>query len=299
MSLGDAFQDPGACKPHTRVYDYVDGQLLVERQSDDSWNFQGQSPPGPADGIMDRFYSVYAWGPIGLISRRGVSIRNGFYDNEPPNPPGFVPQAWSTMCDYVPLADAMGNVLAVVDVASGNAQLQTFDAFGNRVGSAVSFHCASDLTRHDEHGLGDPVEAYRNQMAHFQWRGGEGSQTDLMHLDLIDRKEPPDPPTTVVKQAYTAPSTGFVYMGARYYEPETGRFLRSDDFVYDPVQFLSGQNNRWIYAANNPVDLTDQNGLFSTTSLLVGVGLVALGGVAGGVTNAAGGGGFWAGAAGG
>ena len=27
--------DPGACKPNVRVYDFVDGQLQVERESDD------------------------------------------------------------------------------------------------------------------------------------------------------------------------------------------------------------------------------------------------------------------------
>ncbi|WP_206305327.1 RHS repeat-associated core domain-containing protein, partial [Actinacidiphila soli] len=56
------------------------------------------------------------------------------------------------------------------------------------------------------------------------------------------------------------PSTGLVALGARYYNPELGRFLSTDP-AYDS---LSAQTaNPYSYGANNPVSYTDPTGLWS------------------------------------
>ncbi|MGM0562955.1 MAG: RHS repeat-associated core domain-containing protein [Pseudomonadota bacterium] len=52
--------------------------------------------------------------------------------------------------------------------------------------------------------------------------------------------------------------TGLIYMGARYYDPEIGRFLSPDPVGFDagnPVSF-----NKYAYANNNPYRYTDPDG---------------------------------------
>jgi RHS repeat-associated protein len=52
--------------------------------------------------------------------------------------------------------------------------------------------------------------------------------------------------------------TGLYYYGARYYDPELGRFTQADTIVPDPGD---GQSlNRYSYANNNPLKYTDPSG---------------------------------------
>lgn len=55
-------------------------------------------------------------------------------------------------------------------------------------------------------------------------------------------------------------TTGLSYMQARYYDQVTGRFLS-----IDPVTFMDNENpsffNRYAYAFNDPVNLTDPTGM--------------------------------------
>ncbi|MFJ8233564.1 ricin-type beta-trefoil lectin domain protein [Streptomyces sp. NPDC094448] len=55
-------------------------------------------------------------------------------------------------------------------------------------------------------------------------------------------------------------STGLVHLGAREYEPATGRFLSPDPLIdiADPVQM-----NGYVYGDNNPVTFADPSGLIS------------------------------------
>jgi len=52
--------------------------------------------------------------------------------------------------------------------------------------------------------------------------------------------------------------TGLYYYGARYYDPEMGRFTQADTMVPRP---LDGQAfNRYSYALNSPLGLVDPSG---------------------------------------
>ena len=149
LTGGDNLYDAGwQSSRFVRTYDYVDGRILVERESD----LHG-SPPD------ERFVSVYTWGPMGLISRRGVSVRDGHWDpagGEDCDPgPGtvmsgaFVYDNRDVMQDYTYMADHMGNIAALVDgtptsPTHGTARRQVFDAFGNNIGGYITFRCASD-----------------------------------------------------------------------------------------------------------------------------------------------------------
>jgi RHS repeat-associated protein len=64
-----------------------------------------------------------------------------------------------------------------------------------------------------------------------------------------------------INERYDA-ETRLQYLHARYYDPDLGRFLSPD--TWDPI--LAGVDiNRYAYAANDPVNLSDPNGhLFDT-----------------------------------
>jgi len=326
------------CWQQIRMYDYVDGKLLVERES----KIQGRP--------HKRFISVYTWGPLGLIARRGVSVRNGYwnpagtyvpseerpgecwYGDPPPawmgpcepgnpnspQPGGFVSDNPDVMQDYTYMADHMGNIMGLVDSATGTAKRQVFDAFGVNIGGFITFQCVSDhdyaeMPWHqhcgewgcwpwvnDEKGRtqcappvvyweeagppecplpeapepeprpwawqAQPIE--RMQTGSFNWRGGEGSITDRVTQDMQDTE------TWGLRwSAYTRPSTGLIYMQNRYYEPETGRFTQPDPVPYG-MEVSWGQNNRWVYSANDPVNLTDPTGEIIPLLVVIGVILI-------------------------
>jgi RHS repeat-associated protein len=54
------------------------------------------------------------------------------------------------------------------------------------------------------------------------------------------------------------PETGYLYLGARYYDPVVGRFLASDPKAFDEVTLHSF--NRYSYANNNPYRFVDLDG---------------------------------------
>ena len=52
--------------------------------------------------------------------------------------------------------------------------------------------------------------------------------------------------------------TGLYYYRAKYYDPATGRFLSED-----PIGFLNGDRNLYVYVGNQPTAKTDPSGLQS------------------------------------
>ena len=75
-------------------------------------------------------------------------------------------------------------------------------------------------------------------------------------------------------------ATGLNYMQARYYDPVIGRFLS-----IDPVDFMQTGDpryfNRYVYAANDPVNYVDANGeCFGPVALACGAGVAAVAGAA-------------------
>ena len=103
-----------------------------------------------------------------------------------------------------------------------------------------------------------------------QWRGSEGSQTDLASSDATDGQSP----ATYLYAADTQPSTGLIYMQARYYDPQVGRFTQTDPLPYGP-EAMWWQNNRWTYCANDPVNCSDPSG--ESLKGLFGFGLMLFG----------------------
>jgi hypothetical protein len=74
-----------------------------------------------------RLSSVYLWGPMGLVARRGVSWRNGNWNptGGPKGEGAFEYVNKNKMCDDTYIADAMGNVRGLFDVATAASVTET------------------------------------------------------------------------------------------------------------------------------------------------------------------------------
>ncbi len=80
---------------------------------------------------------------------------------------------------------------------------------------------------------------------------------------------------------YYDTETGLFYVGARYYDPEIGRWLSPEPNV-DAGEFDEGAGllayNVYAYCANNPVNFYDPSGEAILTCILVGAGIGLLAG---------------------
>ena len=59
---------------------------------------------------------------------------------------------------------------------------------------------------------------------------------------------------------YYDKESGLYYVGSRYYDPQTGRFINADGYV-STGQGLTG-NNMFAYCGNDPINRSDPSGLF-------------------------------------
>ena len=58
----------------------------------------------------------------------------------------------------------------------------------------------------------------------------------------------------------TTKLTGLIQFGARYYDPDIGRFITADPVLGSLSN--PGSLNRWAYCLNDPVNRVDLNGAF-------------------------------------
>jgi RHS repeat-associated protein len=79
-------------------------------------------------------------------------------------------------------------------------------------------------------------------------------------LPTADENHPDHDPAW--PDGYETPSTGFLQVGARDYDPDLGRWLQPDPEPVGP-ELQWGQNNRWAYCANDPVNASDPTGRLS------------------------------------
>ena len=70
--------------------------------------------------------------------------------------------------------------------------------------------------------------------------------------------------------------TGLYYLESRYYDPETGRFLSSDTLMSTGQSALG--YNMYAYCLNNPVNMSDYNGMLPSwaTKILIGVAVITV-----------------------
>ena len=87
--------------------------------------------------------------------------------------------------------------------------------------------------------------------------------------------------------------TGFYATGARYYDPQIGRFISADSLIASAGSSVQG-HNLFAYCFNNPVNMSDSSGYWPFFVITAAVGAVA-GAVVGGIIAAQNDGNIWAG----
>jgi len=167
-------------------------------------------------------------------------------DGEPP-----VPSHTDDDQDAYYLADVSGNHVGILVPGESSedpwvAGLQLFDAFGNRI---------------------DPHEINNPQGGAYAWRGAEGSETDRGHTGEPGAENASDFDPT------SDEGTGLVYMQARYYDPEVGRFTQADRL---PMASQTSQGlNRYLYCENDAINSTDASGTVPVGWVLTILGMLA------------------------
>ena len=118
--------------------------------------------------------------------------------------------------------------------------------------------------------LGSPA-ALLDEQGEIIWRQGYSA-----YGEPLNQPADPEASGTLDYTGHQADSSGLVYMGARYYDPEIGRFLSMDPASFDPGNVQSF--NRYAYANNNPYRYVDPDGeLPFLVPLLIFVGKEAAG----------------------
>ncbi|KAE9388392.1 hypothetical protein BT96DRAFT_927133 [Gymnopus androsaceus JB14] len=69
----------------------------------------------------------------------------------------------------------------------------------------------------------------------------------------------------------------YYYFGARFYDPETGRFLTSDNFPVQLANISPASFNHYSFARNNPISFVELNGNVPLWHWLADVGLIVVG----------------------
>ena len=167
--------------------------------------------------------------------------------------------------------DATGTLRYLVDT---NRQLAQVLAEYTPAGALIAAYVYADdlisMTR------GGQVAFY-----HFDGTGSTrlltnlvGAVTDTYQFDafgtLVARTGTTDNPFLFTGQQFDA-NSGFYYMRARFYQPSNGRFLTLDTHLSsssDPRSL-----HRYVYAVNDPVNLSDPSGQFSLGSLSISMSI--------------------------
>ncbi|MFO0973790.1 MAG: RHS repeat-associated core domain-containing protein [Phycisphaerae bacterium] len=179
--------------------------------------------------------------------------------------------------------------------------LQHFDAFGvplDRIALATTnppTTQAACAARSCElcNGLNDPGSRGRAATGPLGYHGQEGYATNCDDPDRLAPLDTADPGyegyDSTWSAGYEDRSTGILHVGARDYEPATGRFLQPDPVRVGP-ESLAGMLNRWVYCADDPVNFSDPSGknLAFAAGLAIGFGVGTLDGFAFGTTGSTG-----------
>ena len=144
---------------------------------------------------------------------------------------------------YYVATNYFGDVVGLYDGAGNILNSYEYDAWGNVIGVYSHSHSTDDE--------GKPVI----------------STVENTDLNSIAHRNP-----IRYRSYYYDLETGLYYLQSRYYNPEIGRFLNSDNITDSGAGVLGF--NTFIYCANNPVNYADPTG-HSISGVLAGLGVIA------------------------
>lgn len=166
---------------------------------------------------------------------------------------------------------------------NGNTYTYRYDALGNRVakilnsvetryvGSLAETDASSNITAYYVYGMGLISKITPSNHAYFYHFDGIGSTVAITdssgnvvnkyaydeHGKVLSQEEAISNPFKYVGQyGVMDEGNGLLYMRARFYDPEIGRFISKD-----PIGFAGGDLNLYAYVGNNPSNFIDPMGL--------------------------------------
>jgi RHS repeat-associated protein len=184
-------------------------------------------------------------------------------------------------------------MLTDVAVTGGNTYHYKYDGLGNRVSKRANTtetryivdpsgplpsilaetDASGNITAYYVYGLGLISKITPTDQAYFYHYNGLGSTIaitdslgnivnkyayDAFGKVLSQTENIPNPFKYVGKYGVMDDGNGLLYMRARFYDPEIGRFISKD-----PIGFGGGDLNLYAYVGNNPVNHRDPMGLWS------------------------------------
>ena len=152
-------------------------------------------------------------------------------------------------------------------------------------GGAIGFKFAGNTYIYRRNLMGDVTHIYDTNgalKAHYIYDAW-GNHRIITNVDNIGTINP-----IRYRGYYYDTETDLYYLEARYYDPETGRFISQDEIDFILPNHLTGLN-LYAYCNNNPVMNVDPSGcLVFTTALLIAIGIGAgIGALTGAAINGA------------
>ena len=251
-------------------------------------------------GLPTHISEAYAYDPLGnLTSKGGIA----YAYSDPARPSAVAATSDGRVYSY----DANGNTLtgagralawdadnrlSAVTVQGGNSAEFAYEATGRRVRKTIN---GASVTRYPFQGYevapdgtitkfvaGAARKGATALFYHTDHLGGTHVITDITGLQVqlveydpwgkVSRTEGNADTTRRFTGQLLDPESGLYYYVGRYYDPVLGRFISPDPFVQAPG---NPQNlNRYSYALNNPVNVTDPSGFFfkSLANFFKGIG---------------------------
>ena len=175
---------------------------------------------------------------------------------------------------------------------NGNTYTYRYDALGSRVAKIVNSEetryvgglaetdSSGNITAYYVYGYGLISKITPSNQAyyyHFDGLGNTIAITDSSgnvvnkysydeHGKVLNQEEAISNPFKYVgRYGVMDEGNGLLYMRARYYDPEIGRFINKD-----PIGFAGGDLNLYAYVANDPINFIDPSGLVIDTIADIG-----------------------------
>ncbi|PFH45645.1 hypothetical protein AMATHDRAFT_71273 [Amanita thiersii Skay4041] len=128
----------------------------------------------------------------------------------------------------------------------------TYMTYNNRIASLSTSGTTQDVRYYFHDWLGSTVALFDS----------DGNQLTYYDYDAYGTATASTPANDTARYKYCGKQlfSGFYYFGARFYDPDTGRFLTLDKFPVDLDGISPASFNRYAFSLNDPINYMDWNG---------------------------------------